>query len=85
MKLQQRRVRLGVRKRFFTERVVGHWGRLWCRGHGTEPAQVQEVLDNALRHMGWFLGGPVWSQELDLMILMGPFQLRICYDSMKHK
>lgn len=28
--------------------------------------------------------GPVWSHELDLMILVGCFQLRICYDYMKY-
>lgn len=29
-----------------------------------------------------FLGSPLWSQDLDLVILMGPFQLCIVYDSM---
>ena len=29
-----------------------------------------------------FLGSPLWSQELDSMILMGPFQLGILNDSM---
>jgi len=28
------------------------------------------------------LGGPLWSQGLDLVILLGPFQLRMLYDSM---
>jgi len=28
------------------------------------------------------LDGPVWGQELDSMILMGPFQLGIFYGSM---
>ena len=28
-------------------------------------------VNNALRHMVWFLAGPVWSQELDSMTLMG--------------
>jgi len=32
-------------------------------------------------HMIWDLGGLVWSQVLDLMILVGPFQLRRVYDS----
>jgi len=43
----------------------------------------KKPLDNALRHKVWFLGSPVWSQELDLMILLGPFQLGTFYDSMK--
>jgi len=32
------------------------------------------------------LGGPAWSQELDSMILVGPFQVRIFYGSaiLKH-
>lgn len=25
-----------------------------------------------------YLGGPLWSQGLDLMILMDPFNLRVC-------
>ncbi|KFW86671.1 hypothetical protein N305_13155, partial [Manacus vitellinus] len=28
LKLCQGRFRLGIRKRFFTQRVVGHWNRL---------------------------------------------------------
>lgn len=28
MKLSQRRLRLGIREKFFTQRVVGHWDRL---------------------------------------------------------
>lgn len=37
---------------------------------------------NALRKMAWFLSGSVWSQELELLILVCPFQLRLLYDSM---
>lgn len=29
-----------------------------------------------------FLGGPVWSQEMNLISLIGPLQLRIFFDSM---
>lgn len=31
--------------------------------------------------MACILNGPVWSQELDLVTLVGPFQLRIFYGS----
>jgi len=42
-------------------------------------------LDNTLRHMVLFLGGPVQRQELDSKILMSPSQLWIFYNSMKAK
>ena len=54
-------------------------------GHGPELPEFKEHLDTSLRHRVWFLGGPVWSQELDSMILVGPFQLKIFYDSMIKK
>lgn len=38
-------------------------------------------LNNDLRDMVSLLGCSVWSQELYSMILMGPLQLRIFYDS----
>lgn len=37
-------------------------------------------LDNTLIHRVWFLGGPVQSQDLDV-ILVGPFHLKIFCDS----
>ena len=59
-------------------------------GHGTgcpglwawpPVLEFRECLDSALRHRVWILGGPVWNLELDLMVLTGPFQLRIFCDS----
>jgi len=38
--------------------------------------EFKGCLDIALRQRVWILGGAVWSQELDLMVLTGPFQLR---------
>lgn len=38
------------------------------------------VLSCALRFRVWMLGGYVWSQESDSMILVDPFQLRILCD-----
>lgn len=61
---------LGIRKRLFIKRVVGHLSRL---PRELVIAPLKKYLINALRHMVLLLGGPGWSQELDLMILVGPF------------
>jgi len=42
MKLRQGKCKLGVRKRCFTETVVGHWTRLPREmGHGTKSVGAQ--------------------------------------------
>ena len=83
MELGQGMVRLDVRKWFFTQRVVRHWDRL-PRAVVTALSlmEFKKHWDNTLRHRVWFLGGPEQSQELDSMILVGAFQLRIVYESM---
>jgi len=50
-------------------------------GHGPELLVFKELLDNSLRRRVWILGGPVWRQELD-SILVSPSQLGIFCDSM---
>lgn len=51
--------------------------------HGIKLTRDQEVTqNNTLKCTVWFLGGPMWYQELDLMILLGPFQLQTFSDSM---
>jgi len=42
-------------------------------GHCPKLLEFKKQLDNALRHMVLFLYGPVWSWELDTMVLVGAF------------
>jgi len=52
MKLHQGKFRLDMNKRFFTERVFGHWNILPREGV-TAPSlsEFKEHLDNARNHM----------------------------------
>ena len=52
VKLRQGKFRHGIRKRFFTERVVAHWSRL-PREVVTEPSlsEFKKRLDCAFHHM----------------------------------
>lgn len=50
--------------------------------HGPKLLEFKEHLDTTPRHGISILGGPVQSQKLHSIVLVGPFQLWICYDSM---
>lgn len=62
---------------------------LLVQWEGTGPAHRAGLLStqesSTARNWKWseFLGRSVWSQEMNSMIFMGPFQLAIFYDSMK--
>lgn len=43
--------------------------------------KFKKHLDNTLRNMVWILSSRVGNQELDSATLVGPFQLKIFYDS----
>lgn len=85
MELSQSRFGLGNRKRF--EKPEDGWALEWAplvSGHSTKPDRVKEPLDSTVRHMVWLLRWHVQEQELDLMILVVPFQLNIfCCSSTK--
>ncbi|GAB0204298.1 mitochondrial enolase superfamily member 1 [Grus japonensis] len=52
MKLRRGRFRLAIRKRYFTERVVGHWNRLPREVvTALNLTEFKKHLDNALGHM----------------------------------
>ena len=71
---------LGVRERVCT-REPWAWNRQ-PRAVGMAPScRVQGVFDTALRYKVWILDGPMWSQEIDWIILVDPFHLGIFYDS----
>lgn len=59
----------------------GHGTPQGCR-HSPELPQLREHLDNILRNTGWVLGGTVWSQKLNSVIPVNPFQTGVFYDSM---
>ena len=45
-------------------------------GHSPRLLEFKEHLDSALRRGVWVWGDPVWSQVLNCMISVGPFQVR---------
>lgn len=79
----QRKFIPGIGKRFFAKRVARQWNRILKEMViAQSPLEFNKFLDKALRCRFWCLGGPMWRQELDLMILLGAFLVRIFFDSM---
>ena len=53
----------------------------WGGDHGLKLMEYKKCLDTALRHRVGILDAPLWRRELDIVILVGPFQLRISDNS----
>ena len=72
-------VQVGCQESVLHQRVVGmEWA---AQGSGHGPAyQSSRSIWTPLRHRVWILSDPVWSWELDSMILVGPFQLGMFCD-----
>lgn len=52
MKMHQRKFRLDIKRRFFTEKAVGHWKRVPREMVAApSPSEFQEDLEDAFGHM----------------------------------
>lgn len=80
LKLCQGGFKLSFRKRYFTQRVVGHWNSSPGEWSQHQSGRAQGVFGQCSRAQGGIVeDGAVQGQELDSMILTGPFQLsRFC-------
>ena len=81
IKLRGKRLRLEVRRKFFTQRVMRHWHRL---PRDTEDVPSSETfkarLEGALGSLSWWVAALSIAVELDG--LQGPFQPKSVFDSM---
>ena len=82
-KLRQRRFRLDIRRKFFTQRVVMHWNRLSKEAVDAPSLEAFKArLDVALGSLVWWLATLHTAGGLKLDGHCGPFQPRPFYDSM---
>lgn len=79
-KPRQGKFMLDIRKRFFSQRMAGHWDRLLREWPQHKASQIsrgacfKKGLDNTLRCTRGFL-------DQDLWVLVCPFQLRVFHAS----
>ena len=83
LNLRQGRVRLDIRRKFFTQRVVMHWNRLPKEAVDVPSLDAFEArLDVALGSLIWWLATLPVARGLKLDDHCGPFQPRPFCDSM---
>ena len=80
LKLGQGRLRLDIRRKFFTQRVVMHWNRLPKEAVDAPPLEAFKArLDVALGSLVWWLATLHIAGGLKLYDHYGPFQPRPFY------
>ena len=81
-KRRQRRFRLDIRRKFFTQRVVTHWSRLPKEAvDAPSLGAFKARLDVALGSLVWWLATLLRAEGLKLDDHCGPFQPRPFCDS----
>ena len=81
--LRQGRLRLDMRRKFFTQRMVTHWNRLPKEAVDAPSLEAFKArLDVALGSLVWWLATLHVAGGLKLGDHCGPFQPRPFYDSM---
>ena len=84
MGLHQGRVRQGVKKRYFIKGWSGPGAGSPGQWSHPKTAGVQGAFGQCSQTQDLILGCYLWSQDLNLMILVGPFQLVIFCDSVSN-
>jgi len=75
IKLREKRLRLDVRRKFFTQRVMRHWHRLPRDAEDVPSSETFKArLEGPLGSLSWWVAALSIAVRLELDSLQGPFQ-----------